>query len=242
MLGLKMMPGRGARIWVGIALTLIASVGYSLYVFSARAEAGKILPELYVTGMVRFLGGDPTPAFYLLNELPDSVAATTQFGIVAGAYLTHSYGTFESVLEESAHPGAVSFGFVRELLAKTGLAQEATEDWTLTGRFLSLPGSLWYDFGWAGFYAGALVVGVLFGLAPRLLALRSGGGLSLMLVIVIFITGLMAPLVLAIDILSVPFLVLGFVQLDLVNRLLGGPSNWLYVSHPVRAARMEERT
>jgi hypothetical protein len=52
----------------------------------------------------------------------------------------------------------------------------------------------------------------------------------------------MAPLVLAIDILSVPFLVLGFVQLDLVNRLLGGPSNWLYVSHPVRAARMEERT
>jgi hypothetical protein len=240
MLGLRMMPGRGARIWLGATLALIISVGYSLYVFSARAGAGNIPPERYVTGMLGYLGGQPTHGFYRLNDLPAPVAATAQFATVAGAYLTHSYGTFETVLEMQTTPGTVSFGFVRELLAKSGIGQVATENPLLSGRFLSLPGSLWYDFGWVGFYAGALVVGVLIGLAPRLIAVREGGGISLVVCMIILITGLVAPLVVSIDILSVPFLVLGFLQVDLVNRMLAGPGNWLWVSRPVREAYLED--
>jgi len=233
LLGLKMMPGRGARIFLGATLALIVSVGYSLYVFSARAESGKVVPELYVTGMLSYLGGKPTEGFYALNVLPESVAATTQFATVAGSYLTHSYGTFESVLEMQSTPGNVSFGFVRQLLAKMGLGDVSTAEWLLSGRFLSLPGSLWYDFGWFGFYAGALVVGLLFGIASRLLRMNHGAGLSIMVVLVIFVTGLLAPLLLAIDVLSVPFLILGFVQVDMINRMVGGSRNWLYVSRPV---------
>jgi hypothetical protein len=91
-----------------------------------------------------------------------------------------------------------------------------------------------------GFYAGALVVGVLIGLAPRLIAVREGGGISLVVCMIILITGLVAPLVVSIDILSVPFLVLGFLQVDLVNRMLAGPGNWLWVSRPVREAYLED--
>lgn len=238
MLGKKMMPGRGARIWLAGTLALVLAVGYSLYVFSARAEAGKIPSEVYVTGMLGYLGGQPTPGFYLLNELPASVAATTQFATVAGAYLTHSYGTFESVLEMQQTPGTVSFGFVRELLAKMGVGELSSEEWSLSGRFLSLPGYLWYDFDWVGFYIGALVVGVLFGITPYLLRFRNGAGFSLVAVLIIFITGLLAPLVLSIDILCVPFLIIGFVLVDLANRALRGPGNWLYVSRPVKQGHL----
>jgi hypothetical protein len=240
MLGKKMMPGRGARIWLAGTLALVLAVGYSLYVFSARAEAGKIPSEVYVTGMLGYLGGQPTPGFYVLNELPASVAATTQFATVAGAYLTHSYGTFESVLEMQQTPGTVSFGFVRELLAKMGVGEISSEEWSLSGRFLSLPGYLWYDFDWVGFYIGALVVGVLFGITPYLLRIRNGAGFSLVAVLIIFITGLLAPLVLSIDILCVPFLIIGFVLVDLANRVLHGPRNWLYVSRPVKQGHLAD--
>jgi hypothetical protein len=235
-LGLKMMPGRGARIWVGATLALIVAVGYSLYVFSARADVGGVKPEQYVVGMLGYLGAKPTDAFYGLNVLPESVAATTQFATVAGAYLTHSYGSFESVLEMQSTPGNVSFGFLRTLLARLGLGDASQAEWSLSGRFLSMPGSLWYDFGWLGFYAGALVTGFMLGLIPRVLRVRQGGGLAFVVVLVIMMTGLLSPLLLAIDILSVPFLILGFAQVDLIARFHGGSVNWLFVGQPVRSA------
>ncbi len=216
---------------------MILCVGYSLYVFSARAQLGNTLPERYAAGMLGFLGATPTAGFYKLNMLPSAAAATAQFATVAGAYLTHSYGTFESVLSMDATPGNASFGFVRDILSKVGLGEPGTEQWILTGRFLSVPGALWYDFGWFGFVAGAVLIGVLMGSAPRVLMLRSGAGLSMVAVLVILLTAFLAPLLLSIDILSVPFLVLGFIQVDVIQRLVwGGGGNWLHISHVVRRA------
>jgi len=240
MLGLRMMPGRGARIWFAATLAFLLSIGYSLYVFSARAESGKIPAERYVTSALVFLGGEPTDGYYRLDRLPGSLAATAQFATIGGAYLTHSYGSFESVLESPVTPDTVSFSFVRQLLAKIGIGEAPSESWLLRGRFLSLPGSLWYDFGWFGFYAGALIVGALIGLAPRVVSIRGGAGISLVVVVLILVTGLTAPLVPALDILSVPFLVLGFVQVDVLNRLLGGGTNWLFVSRSVRCAELKD--
>lgn len=238
MLGLKMMPGRGARIWAGAIVVLVLAVGYSLYVFSARADLSKVEPERYVVGMLGYLGAEPTDAFYELNVLPESVAATSQFGIVAGSYLTHSFGTFESVIGMQSTPGSVSFGFVRLLLARLGIGSESAEEWSLSGRFLSMPGSLWYDFGWWGFYAGALIIGILIGLSPRLLRIPQGGGLAFVAVLLIMMTGLLSPLLLSIDILCVPFMILGFAQVDVASRFMDGAVNWLYVSRQVRSAEI----
>jgi hypothetical protein len=240
-IGLKMMPGRGARIWLGATVGLVLAVGYSLYVFSARAEVNNVRPEKYVVGMLWYLGATPTDSFYDLNVLPESVAATTQFATVAGAYLTHSYGSFESVLEMQDTPGTVSFGFVRLLFARLGFGENSDTEWSLSGRFLSMPGSLWYDFGWIGFFAGALVTGALVGLAPRILHMRQGGGWAVIAVLMIFMIGLLSPLLLAIDILSVPFMILGFAQVDIAARLIGGSVNWLHVSRTVRRAALIDR-
>lgn len=240
MRGRTMMPGRGARIWVGIGVGLLVAVSYSVYVFSWRAAADDTLPERYAHGMLHYLGGEPTVAFTRLAHLPYSLAATAQFGTVAGAYLTHSYGTFESVLDMQERPGRVTFGFARYLSAKLGLSPPESVEWALGGRFLSLPGSLWYDFGWAGFYGGAVVLGCFLGALAYLIALRRGGGLALCAALVVLVTALLAPLLLAIDLLSVPFLILGFILVDGVHRLWHGPTNWTLVSRPVRETYMEE--
>jgi oligosaccharide repeat unit polymerase len=239
-LGKPMLPGRGLRIWLGVTLGLIVSIGYSIYVFSARAEAGRTLPEIYAIGTLETMGGQPTEAFYMLAELPPPLATTAQFATIASAYVTHSYGTFESVLEIDLRPGSVSFAGIRYLLAKVGIARPDTEEVVLSGRFLPMPGSLWYDFGWLGFYLSGVILGLLIGVVPRLLGWRAGGGIALCAASLILLTGLLAPLMLAIDILVVPFLVLGFFLIDLLNRLSGGPTNWIFVSRTLGEAHLSE--
>ncbi len=239
-LGRPMLPGRGLRIWLGVALGLTVSIGYSIYVFSARAEAGRTLPEIYAMSTMQNMGGQPTEAFYRLAELPPPIATTAPFATSAGAFVTHSYGTFESVLEIDLRPGNVSFGGVRYLLAKLGIARPDTEEPALSGRFLTMPGSLWYDFGWLGFYSSGVILGMLIGVVPRLLGWRAGGGVALCAASLILLTALLAPLLLAVDILVVPFLILGFVLIDLLNRLSGGPTNWIFVSRTLGEAHLSE--
>jgi hypothetical protein len=232
-LGLSAFPARGGRVFlIGGAVFLLA-LAYSIYIFGDRAAAGSTLPSVYSVSALEFLGGEPTDAFYTLDKLPEVLANTAELGTLAGAYLTHSFGTFESILEYSSTPGSVTFVFVRTMLARLGAIPEATEVLTLDGRFLSLPGSLWYDYGWYGFYAGAAVIGVLIGLIPVVLSWRRSGGIALAVAITILLTGLLAPLLMAVDILCVPFMIVGFVLLDLINRALGGGVNWVVVGRRV---------
>lgn len=238
-LGQPMLPGKGARIWLLVVLGLLLSVGYSLYVFSARADANSSLPERYAQGMLRYLGGEPSNAFYRLGDLPAPIATTAQFATVAGAYLTHSYGTFETVLSMPSTPGRVSFGLVREIFAKLGLVTPNQDEWALSGRFLSLPGTLWYDFGWPGFFSGALVMGIALGSVPLLLSIRGGGGIAVCAAVLVLVTALLSPLLLAIDMLIVPFLILGFGVIDVLHRCWAGSTSWLALGRFVRRVPVE---
>lgn len=227
--GYRSFPGNGARIFLLGGAIFVLAFGYSIYVFSERAAAGNTLPAVYSEVTIDWLGGEPTDSFRKLEELPDSLASSVELAVVAGVYLSHSYGTFESVLESDNNPGTVTFGFIRELLGKMGLAAEPSEASAFEARFLSLPGSLYYDFGWMGFYLGALFMGLLLGFIPNMLRWRSGGGMAICLALSVLITAFLAPLLLAMDVLCVPFMVLGFALVDLVHRLFGGQGNWMAV-------------
>jgi hypothetical protein len=225
-LGLSFLPGRGVRTFATALVAMVIAVGYSLYVFSERAAVGNALPAIYVDGMIGHLGGETTQGFSDLERLPIAVGSVAEFGTLAGAYLTHSFGTFESALEFEQRPGTISFAFVRELMYKSGLLQQDDEGWPLEGRFMPLPGELWYDFGWMGFLLGAVVVGALVGGAPALASLFGGGVFAIGMGEFALLTGFLAPLLLSIDILSVPFMILGFLQLDVIARLAGGSRCW----------------
>ena len=233
LMGRSFLPGRGLRILLGACATVVVALGYSVYVFSERAAAGNTLPAIYAEGVVEHLGGETTDAFDALERTPFAIGSVGQFGTLVGAYLTHSYGTFETALEWEQHPGDVSFAFLRELLYKIGVTRQDDQGWPLEGRFMHLPGSLWYDFGWIGFVLGAVVVGVLVGGAPALARLLGGGIFAIGMSELALLTGFLAPLLLSMDILSVPFMILSFIQLDIVARLIGGSRCWLLTARRV---------
>jgi hypothetical protein len=232
-IGLSFMPGRPLRIIVGAVVTITVVLSYSLYVFSERAAVGDTLPAIYTEGMVEHLGGQTTDEFGELERLPPIIGSIGQFGTLAGAYLTHSFGTFESALEFEQRSGSVSFAFLRQLLYKAGLLRQGDEGWPLEGRFMPLPGALWYDFGWMGFLLGAAVVGALVGGAPALAGLFGGGIFAIGMSEFALLTGFLAPLLLSMDILSVPFMILGFLQLDVIARFAGGRRYWLAAGRSV---------
>jgi hypothetical protein len=240
--GMPAFPGHGGRVFLIGGGVFLLALGYSIYVFSDRAAAGATLPAAYAVATLEWLGGEPTDAFYAMNRMPETFANTSELAALAGVYLTHSFGTFESLLEYDSTPGSMTFVFARAMLARMGAVSEASEALTLDGRFLSLPGSLWYDYGWLGFYLGAIAMGILIGLVRPLLSWVSGGGLGLAAALTLLLTGLLAPLVMAVDVLCVPFMILGFMILDLIQRASGRGGNWIVAGRVVRVATATSST
>lgn len=224
--GRKFFPGKSLRSLAWAAAIGVGAIGYSIYVFSERATANGVDPGTYAVGMLRYLGGEPTEGFNAMDALPDGIAGVAQFFVIAGAYLTHSFGTLESLLTMDSTPGNASFVFARVLLARFGLLESADEQWILTGRFPTLPGALWYDFGWTGILLGGACTGFLLGLVRPILTMRPAGiviGAS----IAVVITALLAPLLLAPDLLAFPFMIVGFAIMDGIAYAFGIRCSWL---------------
>lgn len=239
--GRRVVPGRFISVVLVTGVFVLVALAYSLYIFSSRATASSIAPSQYTIEMLHYLGGVPTRAYLALDALPFQVASILQFAVIAGSYVTHSAGTFESVLFIGQTPGRVSFGFLLLLLDKLGIPVPESQEWILGGRFLSLPGSLWYDFGWTGLGVGAVVMGLLLAAVPRLAASRSLGGLGTGAATGILVVAFMSPLLVAVDSLAFPFMIVGFVLLDIVQRCSAGGRNWLLLGYKVvfRAQRRQ---
>lgn len=224
-------PGKSLRALTWASVLLVIAIGYSVYVFSERANANGVEPEVYTVAMLGYLGATPTESFEMIEKMPEGLSGIAQFCVIAGAYITHSWGTFQSLIELDSTPGNASFVFARVLLTRFGLLEPIEDEWLLTGRFPSLPGALWYDFGWAGVVGGALCVGFLLGLVRPLLAVRPFAATAIGLVLAIVITGLLAPLLLAPDLLAFPFMIISFLVVDFIAWLLQIRSSWLPAGH-----------
>lgn len=139
---------------------------FVLSVFSCRAAASGISAAQYqenfqkYMGMNGFSGDDATGAIDagLRNQANGFVGMTV-------LYVVHSAYTFDGVLSlPDAGYGQVLLRYPRQLLARVGL-MEPPQDWILAGRFTSLPGALYHDYGLAGLIGGAIALGVLAWLA-----------------------------------------------------------------------------
>jgi hypothetical protein len=74
-------------------------------------------------------------------------------------YFGHSALTFAAILSAPPEDSRILFAYAQQLLSRVGLA-EPPQDWMLAGRFASLPGGLWHDFGLSGMCLGAIIIGL----------------------------------------------------------------------------------
>jgi oligosaccharide repeat unit polymerase len=193
---------RYAFLLIGL-LTLV----YILYVFSSRAKANDLDITLYSLDFLSYLNLLPESWF---ENFVENFSFGWIFALLnlATSYLTHSLVTTAAIIGNADSGGDVIFGYVIVLISKLGFSG-ASVDWFLSGRFPSMPGALYLQFGIYGLIVVSIILGLIAGLTSSLFTKQSGS-LSLFLICAsIESILLMSPFLFAGDLLFFPFMVTG---------------------------------
>lgn len=201
---------RASHRWV-IKLTIILGVIYMIAVFYLRADSrGDIGISYYVLSFLPYLGLSPDPWFFL-----DFVRTSIWGGLVSSvvisfSYITHSFSTVAAIVEHGTEDKTVILIHISDLLHKVGLFQKPDSSWFLSGRFPSVPGALWLQFGSFGYVLFSVMLGILAAAAkiwvvvlPNKL-LPIGANLCMETILIL------SPAVFAGDFMSFPFVVFAF--------------------------------
>lgn len=213
----KFLPGKTVLVYFVITSLAVSAVGYSLWVFSVRAETGGTPPTVYLENMTRYLGGEVSLQLNTwLDTLREPVRSITAYTILASEYLTHNFWTLSNALMQNVHPGRVTFVFIQELLSKLSLANPP-EPHYLPGRFFSLPAAFWYDYGFIGVLISAMTVGAGISVGTLLSVYAEDSLIAMMMAIILFSIALLSPLIFAADVMYFPFMILGFLLIGIIK-------------------------
>lgn len=226
MQGRKILPGSAFSTLIRVSIVSLVALTYGIYVFSARASAGGLDAFAYVDAFLPFLTAEATPAMRSFEKLPDGVSGASALGVMAGVYVAHSAGALGEVMAGRERPGQGSFAFARLLLSKLGIIREQGQQRLLEGRLLSMPGGIYYDFGFVGMFIAAALLGMGLVCVGLAVSRHWRGGIALAVTLAVMATVLATPVALSFDMLAFPFMLFGFVLLHLAHRLRYPPGSW----------------
>ncbi|MEX0595874.1 MAG: hypothetical protein WD512_05170 [Candidatus Paceibacterota bacterium] len=135
-----------------------SAVGFSVFVvfvFYQRASMNNTLPRMYAENFTYHLGGVPSEKFDTISSYNN--APQLYFLSVTGMYIYHSMWSVQSVHDSSIREGQVLFHYVNRILYKFGLKKEAPKYYEFAGRFITIPGALYHDFGLIGLINGLFI-------------------------------------------------------------------------------------
>ncbi|MDA8712201.1 oligosaccharide repeat unit polymerase [Alphaproteobacteria bacterium] len=183
---------------------------YVSFIFYDRAALASTVISEYVINFMPYLGFaydskaqiEPLKNFFSVLHL-------------IGAYLTHSLNSFSHVLGTDEAGGLSIFKNIYDISQKLIWFLPDVEERFLVGRFLSLPGALFYQLGIFGLICGGIILGCLTGFVfkKKNVSFQSYFWRAFMEVHLI-----LSPLVLALDFLFLPFILAGY----FVLRVLAG--------------------
>jgi uncharacterized membrane protein len=212
-----------------IAALLICSACYIVYVFLARAEAGGQLVYQYVTSFLPYMGLD-FDGWYASGVDRGWIGAPAHLAVLVLGYLSHSFATCAAIIDAPHEDKIIIFGNFASLLYKIGLVSRPDGDWFLAGRFPTVPGAYWHQFGSIGFTVASLATGAASGIAERWAILRPRLVLPLAFYVLSCSTLILSPYAFAPDFLSFPFVVSAFVLLAVISRLRVYKHSWVYIT------------
>tara|TARA_R100001143_G_C3360741_1_gene135406 strand:- start:13301 stop:14443 length:1143 start_codon:yes stop_codon:yes gene_type:complete len=197
--------GKARYRWVIYTTGLILFV-YTVYIFYTRAQSTGISPAEYGISFLYYLGLKPAAWF-------EAYSHTSNLGGVASilnlalAYLTHSIATTAGVIQYSGEQGVVLFNYIVLIFSKLGLTPPPP-DWFLSGRFISVPGGLYFQFGVLGVCVGAIALGLASGFLIALSFRKRQSIFLFFLASLLETILLLSPFLLAVDFLYFPILLL----------------------------------
>lgn len=204
-----------------ILISFIAGVGilyYISYIFVSRAMLSDIKPSHYIGKMLGYLGLEVYPWFEaFINSGP--------FGLLLGllvltvSYITHSFATFSALISAENHGETILFLMPLQQLAKFNIVAPPNGEWPLAGRFPSLPGALYYQFGVWGMIISSFFLGFVAGLSNTLSRAFRHSILLQLIRDTLFITLLFSPFLFAIDFMHAPIVIFSTIILHYVLRI-----------------------
>jgi oligosaccharide repeat unit polymerase len=203
-----------------IQLLVFLAVGYSVFIFYQRADASDVSGLVYATDFLPYLGIE-ADAWYRHSLGESALSSIVAMLVLAGSYVTHSFASVAAIIDAPAEDKSIIFANVAQMLYKLGIVARPDESWFLEGRFSSVPGALWHQFGAFGFFAGSVVLGSVAGAAKVWVARRPDHMLSLGAYTMATATLLLTPALFAPDFMSFPFVAGSFVILAIARKMLG---------------------
>lgn len=190
---------------------------YVLYVFSERAKATGVDPLSYLNGFLPYLGLELNS--HILNGMGEQILANvSSLLILSTSYITHSFSTTAAIMQHGPGSETIVFVYPMKILFKLGLTPQPDSAWFLAGRFPSLPGALYYQFGLFGYSSIAFLIGMLSGIARVCYFLYPSSVLLLCFYLTMYSVLLVSPLLLVIDFMSFPFVVVSFIFVALTRK------------------------
>lgn len=150
----------------------------------------------------------------------------TGLGGMAILYLVHSAYTFAAILSLPPEEARVMFTHPLEMLARIGLIEPPNSNWALAGRFTSLPGGLYHDFGALGLVVGSIILGLLGMGAAYILRAFPTNVFAVGIVAGYYTVLFLSPIHFAVDFAAFPFICVSFIVVTVgawLASLLSGP-------------------
>jgi len=149
-----------------LALFFLFSLCYILYIFYLRAAGTNVNIATYSQNFLSYLGLVSKTWFSKIVfswKIGEFLAVIN----LAIAYLTHSLSTFAGIIEHGRSSGDSIFGLWLTIGAKLGVTRSAA-DWFLSGRFPSLPGAIFMQWGFLGLVFSAGILGISAGFLNKM--------------------------------------------------------------------------
>jgi hypothetical protein len=210
--GQRALPGAKLVVYASAGLLLAAAIGFSLLVFEHRAQGGGRTAKAYAEEMVGDLGGRLTDKAYLLESLTPQASTIGYHLLTTGAYLIHSQWSLETLTYSGERPGFVLFNYVAVIMKRLGLAEQGLPETLLEGRFLTLPGTVYYSWGIAGMTTAAVIQGIAFLLITLFVHRPTVSILGLGVASLSLVVAFLSPLLFAVDVLFFPMIAMAFIM------------------------------
>jgi hypothetical protein len=210
-LGRRFLPKGFRCLFVLLVLLILA---YNLFVFHERGKKFGNSPKQYTQSFFSQLEGKESSGFRWGEKLPGFLREIFYYGILTTIYVNHNQWTFDYVLTLEDRPGQSMFNTLYGGLFKVGLiGKEQIGNRAFSGRFLSLPGCAYYDFGGLGMFIIAVLHGIFLFAANHLVR---GNKLRVWYIFLFLLVGmfsLVSPLTSAANLMTFPYLVFSYLCL-----------------------------
>jgi hypothetical protein len=199
--------------YVLAALSLLAGI-YAVYVFYARAKASDEIVFSYVEGFLPYMGLAFDDWY---KEAAHLLGAPGHMTVLVVGYLTHSFATTAAILDVDQEDKIIIFSNVAGILYKFGVIGRPDGDWFLAGRFPSVPGALWHQFGPIGYVVFSFALGVSGAWASMWTRARPAGLIPMAAYVLVAATLFLTPFTFAPDFMSFSSVAVAFCILAIVG-------------------------